>query len=135
MNLIKLTACALLSLSTLAIAGEARSPARAQLDGFLAAFNSGDRTTVAAFERDHAPPGFTEPTMQIFAKTGGYDLLELEESGPHAVSGWVRARSTRALEQLSIEVDPARPERIVRIQLVDGNPPAHLRREDAKPGK
>ena len=60
------------------------SPARVQLDGFLAAFNSGDRATLTAFGKDHAPPDFLRPaivdqTLEMSRTSGGYDVLEVNE--------------------------------------------------------
>jgi hypothetical protein len=62
------------------------SPARVQFDGFLAAFNSGDRATITAFGKDHAPPDFLRPaivdqTLEMSRTSGGYDVLEVYEIG------------------------------------------------------
>ena len=121
MSLIKPFACALLGLTgALAAADGARSPVRAQLEGFLAAFNSGDRATVAAFERDHAPPGFTDATMEIYEKTGRLDLLEVAETSPLALTGKVREHKTGAIVKLVVQVNPAEPTRITTIMLDSG---------------
>jgi D-alanyl-D-alanine carboxypeptidase len=115
--------CALLGLSA-AIAGAAEpsSPARAQLDGFITAFNSGDRAKVEAFGREHAPPDFVraqilDDTMRMFATTGGLDFVAVVESGAHSLTSQVRERKTGKLVKLSVAVDPAAPERITTILL------------------
>jgi hypothetical protein len=120
----------LLGLSgAIAGAAEAPSPARAQMDGFLAAFNSGDRAKIEAFGREHAPPDFVRPqilddTMRMFQTAGGLDVVKIEESGPLALTSQVRERKTGTIVQLVIEVDPATPERIKVIQLSIADPPA-----------
>jgi len=126
MKIIRLIGCVLLSFSG-AIAGTAGSPspARAQLDGFLAAFNSGDRATITAFGKDHAPPDFLRPaivdqTLEMSRTSGGYDVLEVDETGPLSVKSRVLARATKAVVELSIAVDPEDPERITVITLNDG---------------
>jgi D-alanyl-D-alanine carboxypeptidase len=126
MNLIKPFACALLGLTgALAAADEAHSPARAQLEGFLVAFNSGDRSKVQAFGRDHAPPDFVraavlDDTMRMYASSGGLDLVEVEEADPLSVRSRVRERKTGAIMKLTVQVDPAEPTRITMITLHSG---------------
>jgi hypothetical protein len=122
----RLVACALLAMSgAIACAADARSPARAQLDGFLAAFNSGDRAKIEAFGRDHAPPDFVrtqilDDTMKIFEATGGFDVIKVEESSPHALKGQVRERKTSNVQQLTLQVNPAAPDRITVIAFTGG---------------
>jgi hypothetical protein len=104
-------------------AGDGKSPARAQMDGFLAAFNSGDRAKVEAFGRDHMPPDFMrteiiDQTMQMIETSGGYDVVDIMESSPHALTSHVRARRTKNIEVLQVAVDAAAPERITSIGFV-----------------
>jgi hypothetical protein len=130
MQIIRLIGCVLLSLSG-AIAGTAEtpSPARVQLNGFLAAFNSGDRETIMAFGKDHAPPDFLRPavvdqTLEMSRTSGGYDVLEVNEIDSLSVKSWVLARATKEVVELTIAVDPANPERITVITLNDRVAPA-----------
>ena len=100
------------------------SPARVQFDGFLAAFNSGDRATITAFGKDHAPPDFLRPaivdqTLEMSRTSGGYDVLEVYEIDSLSVKSWVLARATKNVVELTIVVDPANPERITVITLND----------------
>ena len=133
MRIDRLIVCVLLVLSS-AIAGaaESPSPARAQLEGFLAAFNSGDRATLTAFGKDHAPPDFIRPqivdqTLEMYRTSGGYELLEVNESGPLALTSWVRARASKEVVQLRIEVDAASPGRIIVVAFQSAEPPERLR--------
>jgi hypothetical protein len=100
-----------------------KSPARQQMDGFLAAFNSGDRAQVEAFGRDHMPPDFMrkeiiDQTMRMIESSGGYDVVDVTESSPHALTSHVRARRTKVIVVLQVGVDVATPERITNIGFV-----------------
>jgi hypothetical protein len=103
-----------------------------QLDGFLAAFNSGDRATLTAFGKDHAPPDFlraqiVDQTLEMYRASGGYELLEVSESSPLALTSWVRARASKEVVLLRVEVDAASPERIIVVAFQSANPPERLR--------
>jgi hypothetical protein len=122
----KLIGSTLLALSgAMALAADAPSPARAQLDGFIAAFNSGDRARIEAFGREHAPPDFIraavlDDTMRMYASSGGLDLVEVEESDPLSVRSRVRERKTGAILKLTVQVNPAEPTRLTMITLHSG---------------
>lgn len=113
----------LLGLSaTLASAADAPSPARAQMDGFIAAFNSGDRATIEAFGRDHMPPDFMraaiiDQTLQMSGKSGGFDVVDVTETSPLALRGHVRERKTKNIVEITIQVDATSPGRITTITL------------------
>jgi len=113
------------------------SPARMQLDGFLAAFNSGDRTTITAFGKDHAPPDFLRPaivdqTLEMSRTSGGYDVLEVNEQDSLSLKSWVRARATKEVVELTIVVDPANPERITAVWFGSTDAPERLRNAPAR---
>ena len=108
------------------------SPARAQLDGFLAAFNSGDRTAIIAFGKDHAPPDFLRPaivdqTLEMSRNSGGYDVLEVSETNSLSVESWVRARATKEIVKLKVAVHADEPARIREIGFISETPPERLR--------
>jgi hypothetical protein len=134
MNRRKMMGCVLLSLwgATLTAMAGAPSPVRVQLDNFLTAFNSGDRATLTAFGKDHAPPDFLRPqivdqTLEMYRTSGGYELLEVNESSPLALTSWVRARASKELVLLRVEVDAASPERIIVVAFQSADPPERLR--------
>ena len=58
------------------------TPAGHALSGWLEAFNSGDRSTLESFEKAHAPWLSLDVQMQLHGRTGGYDLLSIEQSDP-----------------------------------------------------
>ena len=116
----------LIAFVTLCAAGEPPipSPARVQMDGFLSAFNSGDRARVESFGRDHMPPDFMrkeiiDQTMQMIETSGGYDVVDVTESTPHDLSSHVRARRTKEIVVLQVSVNVAAPERITNIGFVN----------------
>ena len=132
MKLRLLTASALLCLLGVAAIAGTPSPARAQLDGFLAAFNSGDRTAIIAFGKEHAPPDFLRPaivdqTLEMSRNSGGYDVLEVSETDPLSVESWVRARATKEIVKLKVAVHADEPARIREIGFISETPPERLR--------
>jgi len=128
-----LLGCFLLGLSGAIVASaQTPSPARAQLEGFLAAFNSGDRAALVAFGKDHAPPDFLRPaiidqTLEMSRASGGYEVLEINDQDPLSTSGWLRARSTREIVLLSVAVHADEPGRISAITFQSDDPPERLR--------
>lgn len=124
--------CVVLGLSGAIAGADAPSPARAQLDGFLAAFNSGDRATVIAFGKDHAPPDFVreaivDQTLEMSRSSGGYDVVEVTETNPLSVKSWVQARKTQELVILAVQVHADEPGRISVITFQSDDPPARLK--------
>jgi len=123
----------LLALSgAIAGAADTSSPARAQLEGFLAAFNSGDRATLTAFGKDHAPPDFLrkeiiDQTLEMNRASGGYEVLEVNEADPLSLKSWVRARKTGEIVLLSVVVHADEPGRISAIGFLSEVPPERLR--------
>jgi hypothetical protein len=111
---------------------DSQAPARAQLQGFLAAFNSGDRTTIISFGKDHAPPDFlrtqiVDQTLEMYRASGGYDLLEVTETGPLSLTSWVQARKTGEIVLLAVQVHADEPARISAIGFQSDVPPERLR--------
>ena len=133
MRIHRLIGCVLLGLSgAFAGAAETPSPARAQLEGFLAAFNSGDRAALTAFGKDHAPPDFLRPaiieqTLEMYRSSGGYEVLEVYETEALAATSWLRARKTQEIVLLSVVVHADEPGRISAITFQSDDPPERLR--------
>jgi hypothetical protein len=108
-----------------ALASADTSPARVQMEGFIAALNSGDRSKIEAFGRDHMPPDFMRPaiidqTLHMYETTGGFDVLDVTETNPHALKGHLRERKTNNVQEITVVVDDAAPERITTIGLTGG---------------
>jgi hypothetical protein len=108
-----------------ALASADTSPARVQMERFIAALNSGDRTKIEAFGRDHMPPDFMRPaiidqTLHMYETTGGFDVLDVTETNPHALKGHLRERKTNNVQEITVVVDAAAPERVTTLALTDG---------------
>lgn len=119
---IRILLLGLLAGSSFATSAGAPSPARAQMDAFITAFNSGDRATIEAFGRDHMPPDFMraaiiDQTLQMSEKSGGFDVLDVTESDANSLKGHVRERKTKNVVEITVQVDAASPERITTILL------------------
>jgi len=121
--LLILASLAMMAAAGAAASADGNSPARQQMEGFLAAFNSGDRGQIEEFGRDHMPPDFSrkeiiDQTMRMIETSGGYDVVDVTESSPHALTSHVRARRTKQIVVLQVGVDVAAPERITNIGFV-----------------
>jgi D-alanyl-D-alanine carboxypeptidase len=104
------------------------SPAKAEFERFLAAFNAGDREVFTAYVRGHASASFGEESaitrsLGMFKAWGGLDLIEVIDSDPHSVSGWVRARDADDVMRIEFEIEPQPPHRLKTFALPDGAPP------------
>lgn len=106
----------------------ASSPARRQLLHFLAAFNTGDRATLQTFAAvgispgHEDSPGFDE-ALYMYKQTGGIDVLELTESSPNKLDGWLRARDAEAIMAFTFSVEPAAPHRMLDFRVEWKTPP------------
>lgn len=102
-----------------------RQPARGQFRGFIAAFNSGDRTVLTRFIDEHVAAAAIGPDqlLQLLKQTGGFEILELEERGPTELKGWVRARDSDALMAVHFAVDREPPYWISLCRFNWGTPP------------
>jgi CubicO group peptidase (beta-lactamase class C family) len=96
------------------------SPVRAQLDRFLEAYNANDRDTFANFMRANGSvPMQQEPPIRLaliwFKVLGGFDAIEVVESSPFALTGFVRTRETLDVLNVTLSVEPEPPHRMVTV--------------------
>jgi CubicO group peptidase (beta-lactamase class C family) len=59
----------------------------------------------------------------LLKQTGGFEILELEERGPTQLKGWVRARDSDALMEVSFAVEGEPPYWITQYRFAWGSPP------------
>ncbi len=85
------------------------TPAGHALGQWLEAFNSADRERIESFATAHAPWWTLDRAMNLRARTGGYELLSIEESNPR----WI---IFRAREQ-------ARPQEVIGRLVVESDTP------------
>jgi CubicO group peptidase (beta-lactamase class C family) len=88
-----------------------------QFSAWLDAFNSGDRERINAFLTANYPSRRLEPEMNFRAQVGGFDFRVLELASPTTAGGLVEARVGDDFARFFLEVDPAPPHQIRRLQL------------------
>lgn len=111
-----------------ASAGEAISPARAELTRLLAAFNTGDRAVYERYvytkfsprKRDYAA---VQGSLNLHKESGGLDLLEISEPVANNLQGWVRAHDSDAVMELFFAVEPRAPHQVTLFTVKWGVPP------------
>lgn len=96
------------------------TPAGHALGSWLDAFNSDDSARIESFDKAHAPWLTLERTMDLRARTGGYDLLTIDKSeklwiiftgkekaGPSQISGSLVVRSDNLADISELSLAPA----------------------------
>jgi D-alanyl-D-alanine carboxypeptidase len=111
----------------------AASPARKQLQRFLAALGTGERTALQAFAATGMSPRYRdfprfEEALYMHKQSGGADVLELTENPPNHLKGWLRAREAEDILAFEFEVEPSAPHRMVAFQVDMKKPPAKFLR-------
>ena len=101
---------------------EGETPARVQFARMLAAFNSGDRTSIDAYRRDHVSPYWTHaPTTDMalnwFKQTGGYRMLRIQDVAPNYLLALLRNVDSDDLYFMGVEVEREQPHRLIYLTL------------------
>jgi CubicO group peptidase (beta-lactamase class C family) len=132
MKRITLLASLLLAASLAGNAAEpaAPSPARAQLDRFLEAYNAADRETMTAYMRAYGSAPMQEDapilqTLQWHDDMGRFEVIEITESGPLELTGVLRTDDSEHMLGVAIEVDSEPPHRIRMLQFGGDLPEQH----------
>lgn len=96
-------------------------PAEHEGRAWLAAFNEGDRASLAAFLADRYPSRAQGPDVErlvgLRQQTGGFDLRKVEESATEHFSALVQERGSDQLGRLTVRVDPASPHVITDLSV------------------
>ena len=113
-------ACLLLQLGLVPAWGQVATPdtpAGRTLAAMLEAFNSGDRERIESYIQTHRHPQTLENMVAFRGRTGGLDLLSIENSGRLSVEYMVKERGseTRAIGRLQVE--DTEPVRVTRSNL------------------
>jgi D-alanyl-D-alanine carboxypeptidase len=114
-----------------AIAEKVSSPARAQLDRFVAAYNAADLETMTAYMRDYGsgPMQQEAPILQALEwhdEMGRFDVIEVTESGPFELTGVLRTSASEQALGVAMEVSSEPPHRI-QMLLFGGDLPERYR--------
>jgi D-alanyl-D-alanine carboxypeptidase len=110
-----LAATRLLSAQTAATAPAAEQQTKA----WLAAFNSGDRTTLLEFLEKYHPSTaeHIDDEMGFRAQTGGFELIKPEESTPSRFTALLKEKDSDQFARIEVEVEPEEPHRISKLKL------------------
>jgi len=111
--------------AVLLVAAQSRAPAQLpdtpaahQFSAWLTSFNSGDRATFLQFLDQNFPSrkGDIDREMAFRDRTGGFDFVKVEESTATRFSGLVKERDSDQFARIEIDVEPADPHPILRLQ-------------------
>ncbi len=96
------------------------TPAGRQFAMWLDMFNTADRARRAEFADAYFPAMNVERSLSFRERTGGFELLAVEESSPTKLTGRVEQRdpieSADVTTAFVLEVEPEEPHRITRLQ-------------------
>jgi len=110
-----LLAARLLALSLCGGAALADSPAAAALRQWLEVFDSGDRARIESFDATHVQWLTPARAMELRARTGGYQLLSIEQSGELWIMFRAREKATAQEILGRLFVSPDDPGRITHL--------------------
>src|SRR5262245_25494941 len=89
-----------------------------QFMAWLEAFNSGDRERIGQFLKTHYPSHNLDAEMRFRGQTSGFEFRLLEQASPTTVTGLVQARDGDGFARFTLEVEPAEPHHITRLNLL-----------------
>lgn len=97
----------------------AKTPAAQQFTFWLDAFNSGDRARLQQFLEKNFPARAenVNQALEFRNQTGGFEFKKVEESSATRLAGIVKERDSDQFARFVIEVEPADPHRITRLDL------------------
>ncbi|HLK03120.1 MAG TPA: serine hydrolase domain-containing protein [Candidatus Acidoferrum sp.] len=101
------------------LAGQQSTPAERQFQGWLTAFDSGDRATLLAFYEKNYPLRVKDidGAMNFREMTGGFELKKIEESAPTKLTALVKEKESDQFARLTMEVEEAEPHVIKGVDL------------------
>ena len=99
--------------------GPANSPAEQQFRSWLLEFNAADRAKLQAFLEKNYPQRAKEidGMMGFRSMTGGFEFKKAEKADLTTFVGIVKERDSDTFARFEIEVEPAEPHRIVKLDL------------------
>jgi D-alanyl-D-alanine carboxypeptidase len=93
------------------------SAAGAVLEARLQAMASGSAEQLAQYRARHEPNLDIERELAFHRDTGGFDVLKVERSEPHAITAVIRARDSDSIGRIMLEVEVATPEQVSSLRL------------------
>jgi len=97
----------------------AGTAAAQQAKGWLAAFNSGDRTTLLEYCKKNRPSSVDEidDEMGFREQTGGFELIKPEESTAGHFTALLKEKDSDQFARIELEVEADPPYRISKLEL------------------
>jgi CubicO group peptidase (beta-lactamase class C family) len=96
------------------------APAVRQFEAWLTAYNSGDRTLLLKFLQHEFPLHASDIDREMQRRlnlTGGYELKKVEKTSPAEISAVVKMRDLEQYARATLEVEPAEPHHISRLDV------------------
>ena len=93
------------------------TPAGHTLQAWLDAFNSGDRARIQAYHATYEPTGSVDGTMAFRDRTGGFDLLTVDESDRLLIRFLVKERESPTTALGTLQVKDSNPAQVVRFSM------------------
>jgi CubicO group peptidase (beta-lactamase class C family) len=94
------------------------TPAGRVFAAWLAAFNSADRETMLAFDRQYrTQPRDVEQTLAFREETGGFTLVRVEKSEPTVLTALLAEKGSDTVTRLEMSVTATDPPKMVRGEL------------------
>jgi D-alanyl-D-alanine carboxypeptidase len=93
--------------------------AGAQLSAWLTAFDSHDRATLLAYLQKNAPDrvAHIDDELDFGRRTGGFDLRKVQDCDDTTCAALVQERNSDQFARANIEVDPAPPHLIKKLDI------------------
>lgn len=104
------------------LSGDGLKAARAgvphqRFSAWLDAFNTGDRTRIAAFLASTWPSRNVDQEMAFHAQSGGFNLRALQEATSTSLSGFMEARDSDDFASFNVTVEPDGARRITAMNV------------------
>jgi D-alanyl-D-alanine carboxypeptidase len=94
--------------------------AEQQTKAWLAAFDSGDRTTLLEYLKKYRPSAVEriDDEMGFRAQTGGFEFIKTEESTPSHCKALLKERDSDQFARIEVEVEQEEPHKITKLNLM-----------------
>ncbi|MEG3192762.1 serine hydrolase domain-containing protein [Lysobacter sp. D1-1-M9] len=117
-GLIALAGAAAMSFATSAAAENLPdTPAGKVLQARLQALDSGSAEQLAQYRARHQPRLDIERELAFHRQMGGFDVLKVENSEPHAITALIRARNSDSTGRITLTVKAATPEQVASMRM------------------
>jgi D-alanyl-D-alanine carboxypeptidase len=117
-GLITLAWAVAMSLATPAAAEDLPDTAAGKvLQARLRAFDSGSTEQLAQYRDRHEPNSDMQRALEFHRQMGGFDVLKVESSEPHAITAVIRARDSDSTGRITLTVEAASPEQVASLRL------------------